>query len=128
MHKKPRYVPNGAYRVFFSFVKTVCKMQNIFSRPFFIYMKVVYRFVRIITMLRLGMICFFTLQTVFPTLIFHFQFSILHLIKTVCTNWERRLAVSRIDFAVDLFDLCLDFAICSKPNTKINKEKNCAID
>lgn len=31
MHKKPRYVPNGAYRVFFSFVKTVCKMQNIVS-------------------------------------------------------------------------------------------------
>ena len=36
---------------------------------------------------------FFTLQTVFPTLIFHFQFSILHLIKTIYTNWERRLAV-----------------------------------
>ena len=56
------------------------------------------------------------------------QFSILHLIKAVFTNRVRRLAVSRIDFAVDLFYLCLDFAICSKPNAKINKEKNCTID
>ena len=40
-----------------------------------------YRIVRIITMLRSGIICFFTLQTVCPTAIFHFQFSILHLNK-----------------------------------------------
>ena len=40
---------------------------------------------------------FLTLQTVFPTLIFHFQFSILHLIKTVYTNRERRLAVRASD-------------------------------
>ena len=52
-----------------------------------------YRILRTITMLRSGIICFFTLQTVCPTAIFHFQFSILHLIKTVYTNWERRLAV-----------------------------------
>ena len=52
-----------------------------------------YGIVRTITILRSGIICFFTLQTVFPTLIFHFPFSILHLIKTVCTNWVRRLAV-----------------------------------
>lgn len=43
----------------------------------FIYIKVVYRFVLTITMLRSGMICFFTLQT-------------------ACTNWERRLAVARL--------------------------------
>ena len=72
-------------------------------------MKVVYKFVLTITMLRSGKICFLILQT-------------------ICTNGGRRLAVSRIDFAVDLFDLCLDFTICSKPNAKINKEKNCAID
>ena len=70
--------------------------------------------------------------------IFHFQLSILKnfrsviicffTLQTVFTNRERRLAESRIDFAVDLFDLCLDFAICSKPNAKINKEKNCTID
>ena len=59
--------------------------------------------------LSLGHNMFFTLQTVF-------------------TNRERRLAVSRIDFTVDLFDLCLDFAICSEPNAKINKKKNCTID
>ena len=41
----------------------------------------------------LGHNMFFTLQTVCPTTIFHFQFSILHLIKTVFTNRERRLAV-----------------------------------
>ena len=41
----------------------------------------------------LGHNMFFTLQTCFPTIIFNFPFSILHLIKTVCTNWERRLAV-----------------------------------
>jgi len=34
---------------------------------------------------------FFTLQTVFPTLIFHFQFSILHLIKTVYTILKEKL-------------------------------------
>ena len=52
-----------------------------------------YGIVRTITILRSGIICFFTLQTVFPTTIFHFQFSILHLIKTIYTNRERRLAV-----------------------------------
>ena len=55
-----------------------------------------YGIVRTITILRSGIICFFTLQTVFPTLIFHFQFSILHLIKTVCTNGERRLALTEL--------------------------------
>ena len=52
-----------------------------------------YGIVRTVAMLRSGIICLFTLQTVFPTLIFHFQFSILHLIKTVFTNWVRRHAV-----------------------------------
>ena len=52
-----------------------------------------YGIVRTVAMLRSGIIRFFTLQTVFPTLIFHFQFSILHLIKTVYTNRKRRLAV-----------------------------------
>ena len=56
-----------------------------------------YKIAKTIEMLRSGIICFFTLQTVFPTLIFHFQFSILHLIKTVFTNWERRLAVRASD-------------------------------
>ena len=74
----------------------------------------------------LGHDMFFYITNCLPDI--NFPFSILHLIKAVFTNRERRLAVSRIDFAVDLFYLCLDFAICSEPNTKINKEKNCAID
>ena len=52
-----------------------------------------YKIAKTIEMLRSGIICFLVLQTVFPTLIFHFQFSILHLIKTIFTNRERRLAV-----------------------------------
>ena len=53
-----------------------------------------YRIVRTVAMLRSGIICFLTLQTVFPTLIFHFQFSILHLIKAVFTNIKSRLTVN----------------------------------
>jgi hypothetical protein len=40
-----------------------------------------YRIVRTIPMLRSGIICFFTLQTVCPTAIFHFPFSTFNLNK-----------------------------------------------
>ena len=40
-----------------------------------------YRIVRTIAMLRSGIICFFTLQTVCPTAIFHFPFSTFNLNK-----------------------------------------------
>ena len=58
----------------------------------------------------LGHNMFFTLQTVFPTLIFHFQFSILHLIKpfaraiylrpykTIYTNRKSRFAPTGCNF------------------------------
>ena len=108
-------MPIGTYRVFFR-LQTVCPTA-IFNFPFSTFN---------LKKLSLGHDMFFYITNCLPDI--NFPFSILHLIKAVCTNWERRLAVSRIDFAVDLFYLCLDFAICSEPNAKINKEKNCTID
>ena len=63
MHKKPRYVPNGTYRVFFC-LQTVCPTA-IFNFPFS-----TFNFKK----LSLWHNKFFTLQTIY-------------------TNWERRLAV-----------------------------------
>lgn len=40
------------------------------------------------------MICFLTFTNCLHDI--NFPFSILHLIKAACTNWERRLAVSQI--------------------------------
>lgn len=58
MHKKPRYVPNGAYRVFFFVRKDSLQNAKHLFPTVFIYMKVVYKFVLTIAMLRSGKICF----------------------------------------------------------------------
>ena len=86
MYKKNHGMCQMVHTVYFF----VCKLS---ARPQF---SIFHFQLLILKNFRSGIICFFTLQTVFPTLIFNFQFSILHLIKAVFTNRVRWLAVSQI--------------------------------